>query len=132
MIATSEDGEPHAAAVYYESTPDLKIRFLTQNTTRKAQHMLKSPKVAFVVYDEGQVSTLQGYGKASRITSPEIFSGLMETLLDRKTGPEHGWAPPVEKMGTAPLLAMEIQPVHMRLADYGDVDNLSKVIEYDF
>lgn len=131
-LATAASEGPHAAVVYYEPTPDLKIRFLTQRDTRKMVNLSQSPQVAFAVFNEPESSTLQGYGTASLVQDPNVLAELLKSLYEHKAKAEHGWAVPLEKRGLQALIAMEIQPKHMRLVEYGTPDNRAKVTELNF
>lgn len=65
VIATCDDGTPHAATIYYAITSDFKVYFLTATDTKKYTHILKNNQVAFATGFGPSYITIQGSGKAT-------------------------------------------------------------------
>jgi len=132
VIATADDTGPHAAMVYYKYTPDLKIRFITLRDTRKSRQMVNNPKVAFVIANKDNVTTLQGQGEVSKILDAKVLRDLFRDLFEEKAQPEHGWATPIEKLNQSSIVAFEINPSYMRLINYGTKEFQPKTFEINF
>ncbi|MBI3255797.1 MAG: pyridoxamine 5'-phosphate oxidase family protein [Candidatus Andersenbacteria bacterium] len=66
-------GKPQAALVGITETPDLKLIFGTDKTSRKYQNLLKNPHVALVIGTDREVSiTVQYEGVAKELTGKEL------------------------------------------------------------
>ena len=70
LATVGEDGQPHAAALFYAFTSDLHIIFLSQPETLHARHIGSSANVAVTVHADNQdwqnITGLQMHGWASR------------------------------------------------------------------
>ena len=76
-LATSSNDAPWATTLFFAYDDDLNLYFLSQETTRKVQNILKNPKVAVTIDREqptpGKVKGIQLEGTAEEFTNPSIF-----------------------------------------------------------
>ena len=78
VLATHHDNAAHASLVTFSSTDDLRcLHFVTPRATRKFHHLVRSPRVAFLVDSrENQVCDLHramaatAYGTARSLEEP--------------------------------------------------------------
>ncbi len=84
QASVSPSHEPQASVVGFIVTDDLEIFFDTLNTTRKAKHLRKNPKIAFVVggLTPGDERTVQYEGEADQPLGAEL-DRLKELYFER-------------------------------------------------
>ncbi|GAB4556512.1 MAG: hypothetical protein Kow0047_00040 [Anaerolineae bacterium] len=74
LATVAEDGSPQAAAVFFAFDEDLRLYFLSEPSSRHAQNLTRSPRVAVTIQDDGQdwreIQGLQLEGEASLVSDP--------------------------------------------------------------
>lgn len=91
-MATSREGNPHAATMFYAETGDLVLYVLTYPDSRHARHLQEDPSVALTVYSTDQKFTdekqgLQLSGEAKLVEDGECGKAL-ETYSEKFPGTE--------------------------------------------
>ncbi len=81
LATVGEDGQPHAAALFYAYTPDLHLIFLSEPDTLHARYISEGAAVAVTIQADGQAW--------QRITGLQL----------------HGWAQPADDAARAVYLA---------------------------
>jgi uncharacterized pyridoxamine 5'-phosphate oxidase family protein len=66
-----EDGRPESAVIGFGQTPDLRIIFGTDNTSRKYQNLSRDDRVAFTIGGPN-AETVQYEGTAREMTTDEL------------------------------------------------------------
>ena len=92
LATVGDDGRPHAAALFYAFTPDLRLIFLSEPDTLHARHIGEGAPVTVTIQADGQdwrrITGLQlhGWAEPADDTAREIylarfpFIALTETL----------------------------------------------------
>lgn len=79
-LATSRDGTPWAATVFYASDSEFNLYFVSDHRTRHAQDMVANRQVALAINADvdnwNQVRGLQMEGEAAKVTGLERAAAL--------------------------------------------------------
>jgi len=92
VLATTFNGEPHAATIYYTVDDNFSFYFITKRHTEKYQNLVLSGRVAFVVGTGPEYTTVQARGSVEPIKNGDIEKVLehfkkMPTLRRPKDWP---------------------------------------------
>ena len=116
----NDDGTPQAAVVYIVAGSDHTAYFVTKDSTRKYQNILKRPQVSLTMYNERDTSTLQVIGEAFTSDMEHMISYVLDRVKK-----EHAiraeWLPPVTKLRDGKLKIVGVKIIHARIAEYAGV-----------
>ena len=123
QASVSPSGMPQAAVVGIVVTDDLHIFFDTLDASRKAQHLLRRPKVAFVIGGpaNGEECTVQYEGVADRPSGEEL-ERLKELYFSRFPDGR-------ERERWPGLIYVRVQPIWIRYSDYSRTP--PEIVEFD-
>ncbi len=117
LSTISEDGNPHAALIYFALNEALEICFFAPQNTQKSQNILKNPKVAMVLQDVAGQKSLQMNGVATKIEDVEENRTTFNLLVKALSG-KVDWPPPAGKIESGEMNLFKIQITWARLGDF--------------
>jgi nitroimidazol reductase NimA-like FMN-containing flavoprotein (pyridoxamine 5'-phosphate oxidase superfamily) len=117
VLATVQDGKPHASAVYYVADENFNIYFLTLLSSRKFQSLKGNPSVAFVVGAQDVPQTLQIEGTATELTHDDDKQAHIAELTQALTSNPHYYAP-LTQLDQSDVVMVWIKPSWVRWGDY--------------
>ena len=113
VCTSSEHGDPWAAAVYYVTDEYGNVYFFTRSETVKLQNIRKDPRVAFVVFDEKNQTTLQLSGQAAELTDLQQLNLFYQKIQRSVASVRHPL--PIEKLrddGNYVIVKIEVGQSH--------------------
>jgi uncharacterized pyridoxamine 5'-phosphate oxidase family protein len=117
LSTLSMAGTPRARTLYYVSSEDFSIYFLTLINTRKAEDMRHHHEVAFTVSDTSVPQTLQIEGLVEDVSnipvSDTIVHGIFERLKSNAT-----YHAPLARFDAAEVKFFRITPTWIRWGDF--------------
>lgn len=118
LSSIQRTGAISGSAVYYTVIND-RPHFITKESSRKADNILSNQHVAFTVFDEMKLQTIQIQGIVEQIrdTTDEQFA--MTDILRPRTYEDGSHKAPLLRMGTDDITAYRIIPTNYTFTDYG-------------
>lgn len=116
LATVSNDGKPHASAVFYTVDDSFNIYFLTKIDSRKYAAMRAHPQVAFAVGRLDVPQTLQIEGVATELRSDEEKAAHVPALMKTLTENNPMYIP-LAKMDSE-VVIIWIQPKWIRWGDF--------------
>lgn len=99
VLSTIErTGSLRGAAVYYV-IKDGYVYFMTKENTRKARNIIANEHVAFTVFDEQGLETIQLAGMAEQVTDDKTRMKVITAILRTRTYNDGSHLVPVVRMG---------------------------------
>ena len=99
VLSTIErTGSLRGAAVYYV-IKDGYVYFMTKENTRKARNIIANEHVAFTVFDEQGLETIQLAGMAEQVTDDKTRMKVITSILRTRTYNDGSHLVPVVRMG---------------------------------
>lgn len=99
VLSTIErTGSLRGAAVYYV-IKDGYVYFMTKENTRKARNIVANEHVAFTVFDEQGLETIQLAGMAEQVTDDKTRMKVITSILRTRTYNDGSHLVPVVRMG---------------------------------
>lgn len=99
VLSTIErTGSLRGAAVYYV-VKDGYVYFMTKENTRKARNIIANEHVAFTVFDEQGLETIQLAGMAEQVTDDKTRMKVITAILRTRTYNDGSHLVPVVRMG---------------------------------
>lgn len=99
VLSTIErTGSLRGAAVYYV-TKDGYVYFMTKENTRKTRNIVANEHVAFTVFDEQDLETIQLAGMAEQVTNYKTRMKVITAILRTRTYNDGSHLVPVVRMG---------------------------------
>ncbi|MDQ5982428.1 MAG: Rv1155 class probable F420-dependent [Patescibacteria group bacterium] len=99
VLSTIErTGSLRGAAVYYV-VKDGYVYFMTKENTRKARNIVGNEHVAFTVFDDRRLETVQLAGMAERVTDNKTRMKVITSILRTRTYSDGSHLVPVIRMG---------------------------------
>lgn len=99
VLSTIErTGSLRGAAVYYV-IKDGYVYFMTKENTRKARNIIANEHVAFTVFDEQGLGTIQLAGMAEQVTDDKTRMKVITAILRTRTYNDGSHLVPVVRMG---------------------------------
>jgi uncharacterized protein YhbP (UPF0306 family) len=124
-LGTTDGNAPWTSPVFYGVSDRYTFYFVSHLRTRHAENLIKTPQVAFAIFDshqKGRVTGIQGIGTATVLTESEIPEALRwyrTAYIDTKVG---------AFLGTSPYRFFRIVPDHFYIADpHTDIDTRVEV-----
>lgn len=123
LATVNQNGQPHAATIYFVVDPSVNIYFITKQHTTKVENLLKNSKAALAVYEPQTQSTVQIAGEVHLVEdvsrSEDIFRKVLE--ITRKTSDSN--IPPVSKIYGGEYQCYCLSPTSMRIAEYINLEH---------
>lgn len=133
LSTVTPDGNPHGVVIYFHTTPEFAVSFLTKTGTRKYDNIIHNDRVMLTVFDPETQAVAQITGHAEELHGSKEIHALATTILDISANSEAG-TPPITKLLGGRFTAFTIKPVQIRMAVYdrpdsGGYDTLFESIE---
>src|ERR1700690_225087 len=93
LASATQEGQPHASAVYYVCDENFNIYFLTLLNSRKRAAMSANPRVAFTVGAQENPQTIQIEGIATELQHDDTLSTHVADLVKVLTSSSTYYAP---------------------------------------
>ncbi len=85
LATTGEDGQPHAAAVYFVADDNLRLYFFSDPSSQHSQDIGRDPRAAVAVYPEchdwKDIRGLQMRGEVRLVLSPSEWQAAWERYV---------------------------------------------------
>jgi len=133
VLATADDeGQPHAATIYFVIDEEIDVYFMTKEKTSKYRNLQQNPKVALAVFEPASQSTVQIVGTATEVTDSAQANEVFGRILTITRGTSVSNVPPISKLNAGEYKCFCIKPLTVRLAEYtkpehGDFSDLFSV-----
>ena len=118
VLSTVErTGSVTGAAVYY-TIRDGYPYFITKENSRKADNILGNQHVAFTVFDEAHLQTVQIQGIVEQIHSDAHKLEILTTIVHPRTYADGSHKPPILRIGPDGIQTYRIVPTKFDFIDY--------------
>ena len=117
LSTLSPEQTPRARIVYYAADSSFVLYFLTLKNTRKVEDMTAFPQVAFTVFDEQSLQTLQLEGYATDITNAPVPDAILEKLFDNLEMHSSHYGP-LARLDRSDVVVYKITPTWIRYGDF--------------
>lgn len=115
VLATADGaGNPHAAVVYYVLEDDFTMLFATSRETQKQKNMEENGQVAFVVYDEQKLTTVQITGNTTTVEDSDAVLRTINNMF-ASTSEE---LPPAAQLLSGGYVAHRLVPTVIKMGVY--------------
>lgn len=118
VLSTVErTGALSGAAVYYTILDDYPY-FITKENSKKAENILNNQHVAFTVFDEAKLQTIQIQGIVEQIHSDEHKLEILTAIVHPRTYADGSHKPPILRIGPDGIQTYRIVPTKFDFTDY--------------
>lgn len=133
LSTVTPDGNPHGVVIYFHTTPEFAVSFLTKTGTRKYDNIIHDDHVMLTVFEAETQAVAQITGRAEELHDSTEIHALSTAILTISAGSEAG-TPPITKLLGDRFTAFTIRPLQIRMAVYdrpdsGGYDTLFESIE---
>jgi len=118
LSSIDRTGNVHGAVVYYRTTPSGFIYILTKAETQKAHNIFAHTQVAFTIYDEPHLQTLQLQGLAMVEAEPNTKQYIFNEIVKPRDYNGQKRLPPVSQLHEGAYMVIKITPVSAKFNDY--------------
>lgn len=115
VLSTSEGNIVASSAMFYAVDKECNIYLHTKINSQKYRNITHNKNVAFVIYSENPVRTLQLQGEATKVLytdKEEVFQDLIKRTTAR------GVNPPLMKLASGEVALIKITPRWVRFGDF--------------
>ena len=131
LATVTDDGKPHADAVYYTIDTNFDISFLTEMGTLKYKNVTHKNDVFFVVTEVETKTTVHVKGKASLVRDKDSLTGMMNRVANMLNGGDSfDTVLPILKRDDGNLVVIKITPEEVRFSDYGGKGLVEETIQF--
>ena len=113
-------GNVHGSTIYYTTTPDNLLYFVTKSGTEKSHNILAQCKVALTVYEEQTLQTVQVQGAAEVEVSGERKETIFRALVKERVYVDHKQMPPVTDLHVGMYTVIKVTPTSIRYSNYSE------------
>lgn len=118
VLSTVErTGAVSGAVVYYTMMDDYPY-FITKENSRKADNILNNQHVAFTVFDEAKLQTIQLQGIVEQIHSDAHKLEILTAIVHPRTYADGSHKPPILRIGPDGIQTYRIVPTKFDFIDY--------------
>ncbi len=107
-------GNVSGATVYYLSDADGQIYILTKTNTNKSRNMLVHKQVAFTVFEEYSLESIQVSGVAEVVSDQSISNRVYSHITQERQYGDTKSLPPVSKIQTGSFIVFRIDPTEAK------------------
>ena len=118
LSTSSENGTVSGAVVYYLIDQYNKLYIVTKSSTTKAKNILNHSFLAFTIFDENKLQSLQIEGLGSIINDPKIRAVILARILQPRSISGSQKLPPITKIKDGDYLILRINPSRSIFLDY--------------
>lgn len=118
VLSTIERTGAVSGAVVYYAVFDGYPYFITKQTSRKADSILANQHVAFTVFDEAKLQTVQMQGIVEQIHSDAHKIEILATIARPRTYADGSHNPPILRTGSSGIQMYRIVPTKFDFVDY--------------
>lgn len=111
-------GNVDGAVVYYTTFDDGLMYVLTKGGTQKVHNIFAHPQVAFTIYDEQTLQTLQMQGIAKIETEATMKNKVFKAIMHKRDYKGEMRLPPVAQLQNESFMIVRIHPTTTRFRDY--------------
>lgn len=118
VLSTIErTGALSGAPVYYVIY-DGHLHCITKEDSKKADNILGNQHVAFTVFDEAHLQTVQIQGIVEQVHSETDKIAILSSIMHSRTYADGSHKPPILRIGPAGIQTYRIIPTKFNFADY--------------
>lgn len=110
LSTADDDGQPHAATIYYFVDADMNIYFMTKEATRKYKNLKANPRAALAIYEASSQATVQIEGTASEITDSDHMNEIFKHVLAISNQTSQTAIPPVSRLDAGEYKCFRVTP----------------------
>lgn len=136
VLATVDpNGEPHAAAIYYDIDKSLAVTFVTKTQTKKTDNLRHYNHAMLVVYDAASQTTVQISGIVEEVPDTMEANRIFTQIIYASLAESDTAVPPIAKLhDEGEYVAFRLTPKQVRMAAFehahsGDYNELFTIIE---
>ena len=134
LSTVTPDGEPHGVVIYFVTSKDFTISFLTKTGTRKYDNLVHNGRIHLTIFDPKTQAVVQISGQATEITDSYIVNSVAGSVLGVTQRANQPGPTPLSKLDAGFYTAFDITPTQVRMAVYtrpdpGDYDDLFESVE---
>ena len=118
LSTTSPEGAVQSSAVYYATDKNNYIYIVTKNKTNKAKNINFHPQVAFNVFDNNSMQTIQIEGSAYVESNNMIAKRVYDTVLRPRFQNQHAEMPPIMYLSAGEYEIIVIVTQHYKFSNY--------------
>lgn len=119
VLSTVERTGSLSGAVVYYTIFDGYPYFITKETSRKADNILANQHIAFTVFDEANLQTVQLQGIAEQVHSDAHKIEILASIVHQRTYADGSHKPPILRIGPDGIQTYRIVPTKFDFIDYG-------------
>lgn len=127
LASVTEEGEPHASAIYFTVYEDLSFSFTTKRSTQKYKNISANPKIMLAVYDGKTQTAVQLGGTAVEVTGEAELQSIYAGTLRATKATSDDIVPPIAKI-SGMYVAYKVSPDTIRYSEYGWGDNFKNAL----
>ena len=120
--ANKTTGEPNASVIYYTSTSQLNVFFVTKANTQKARNIKTNPLVALTVFEAANQATLAINGTAEEVDDPERLNSALEIMTGNAKKSSDTEVLPISRLDAGNYVLYKITPTKTSLTQYKYTD----------
>lgn len=119
VLATANPaGEPHAAAVYYDTDLKMNVYFLSKEGTTKNNNLTSNPRAAVAIYEADSQRTAQISGYVERVEDKQMIEKALRIMARFSKGTAGTDETPLSKIKAGEHVLYRLKPQTVRLAEY--------------
>ncbi len=118
VLSTIERTGSLTNAVIYYTTHDGYLYFMTKEDSRKADNILGNQHIAFVVFDEAKLQTVQMQGIVEQVEDDSLKMQILRAMMHPRTYKDGSHKPPILRMSNAGIETYRIIPTRYNFTDY--------------
>jgi general stress protein 26 len=123
------DGNPNASAIYINVDDELSISFTTKRKTRKYENIARHNKIALVVYEAANQTSLEVSGSAEEVQDEETQRKIYRATLHAAERTGEDVVPPVAKIAAGEYVGFTIKADNIWLSEYGWGNNFANALK---
>lgn len=130
VLATVDpNGEPHAAAIYFNVEDGKSITFMTKTGTKKADNLRHNNHAVLVVYEASSQTTVQLTGTTEEVSDLHEANAIFGQVMNTSTEESNTPVPPISRLQEGDYVAYRLNPAETRMAvfnkpDFGNFQDL--------
>lgn len=118
LATVDRSNKPHAATIYYTADQYGVIRFLTKSGTQKARDIVNHHTVAFTVYDEAKLQTIQLQAYAEIESDETMRQYTYSTISRERRYNGKTRKPPVADLSEGSFTVIRLTPTSVKYTDF--------------
>lgn len=122
LSTVTPDGTPHGVVVYFVTSKDFVISFITKTGTRKYDNLIHNGRVYLTVFEPSTQAVVQVSGQATEVTDVTTIGAIAGSVLGVKQRSGQPSPSPISKLDAGTYTAFDITPYQVRMAVYARPD----------